>query len=329
MPIPWAINQHEDRTTSHVEPPPKHFKDDSLEEDKAIPRFQKRVRVESSVQNHYITPATIPEFTPELSTTPSEYDQMQHNYIHWDPAHIDELDFGYLMKKGAFAIPHTDLRDALLKSYIDNVHPHLPMLDLNDFLWRIQNNNGLNCISPLLFQAIMFTGTSFVDLQYLHRAGYKDRDSARRAFFHRARLLYDFDMETNMINIVQSSILMSYWHDFPEEKGCRHWLEVGLSLARRISLHRDPTQSSLDPECIKKRKRLWWCLYACDNWISLRTRREALISKGDYDVPALTLDDFDMGPFRPELSILGLDDSCYWYYHRDLAVNFTLERARL
>lgn len=321
MPIPWAINNQEESTT--LQSPHPEF-DIKLPREKSPsdPWMQTRKRIQINEVTLHTPSSSPPATTLETNTSRTQHDQFRHDYIQWNPPHIDADDFNYLLKKGAFEIPHTDLRNALLKSYIDYIHPHLPMLDLNDFLWRIHKNDGTQCISPLLFQAVMFAGTSSVDLQYLLLAGYQDRDSARRAFFHRARLLYDFDMDKDRISIVQSLILMSYWHDFPEEKDCRHWLEIGLSLAQRLSLHRDPMGSFLTSECSKMRKRLWWSIHACDYWISVRTSRQKLISKADYDVPMLSLDDFNLDPFRQELDVLGLGDSWYLYYPRDIAVNF-------
>lgn len=146
-------------------------------------------------------------------------------------------------------------------------------------------------------------------------------DSARKLFFQRAWLLYEFDMETNRISIVHSLVLMSYCHDFREEKDCRHWFEVGLSLAQRISLHRDPTEYALSFGCLKMRKRFWWSMCVCDDWVCLRTRGQSLISKAESDVPKLSIHDFDMIPFRPGLASLGLSNG-YANYHRDLAENF-------
>ena len=321
MPIPWAINNHEESTSLRssnpdIKPKPLADKDPNRPWNRTLKKAKPN---EVTLQSPSSSP---PAMTFEPNTSRTQHDQMHHNYIQWNPPHIGADDFDYLLKKGAFTIPHTGLRNALLKSYIDYVHPHLPMLDLNDFLWRIQKNDGTHCISPLLFQAVMFAGASFVDLQYLHLAGYRDRDSARRGFFHRTRLLFDFDMDMDRISIVQSLILMSYWHDFSEEKDCRHWLEIGLSLAQRLSLHRDPTGSSLTSECSKMRKRLWWSICACDEWISVRSSCQNLISKAEYDVPMLSLDDFDLDSFRPELNSLGLGDSWYLHYPRDIAVNF-------
>ena len=325
MPIPWAIYAHEQSTSnrqSQHQGKRKAKVQLKIDTDPIVPRCRNETSQVTGFPVDIMTSNPL-DTTFEHCTDRTQYDSTTHNYIKWNPQDIELDDFNYLLMKGAFTIPHTNLRYALLKSYIDHVHPHLPMLNLNDFLWRIQENDGVHFISPLLFQTVMFTSTSFVDLKYLHRAGYRDRNSARKAFFQKARLLYDFDMEVNRIAIVQSLVLMSYWHDFPEdEKNCRHWLEVGMSLAQRIGLHRNPAESSMGSGCLQLRKRLWWSIYACGAWVCLRTEESTLLTQADFDVPGLSFGDFDLHPFQPEIvSVLGLEEFHYSNYHRDLAGN--------
>lgn len=99
-----------------------------------------------------------------------------------------EEDIDYLERKGALTIPNDRLRNELLKSYIQYVHTFMPLLDLDDFLCTILRNDASRKISLLLFQAVMFAGTAFIDMKYLNSAGYESRKAARKAFFQRARV---------------------------------------------------------------------------------------------------------------------------------------------
>ena len=104
------------------------------------------------------------------------------------PYRILNDDVEYLQKKGALTVPEPKLRNELLRSYVQYVHPYMPLLDLNDFLSAIERNNGSSAVSLLLFQAVMFAGTAFIDMRFLQAQGFESRKVARKVFFQRARV---------------------------------------------------------------------------------------------------------------------------------------------
>jgi hypothetical protein len=110
------------------------------------------------------------------------------DYIRPLPAKFLEVDIDFLQAKGALDIPEVELRNELLKSYIQYVHPFMPLLDLDEFLGIILRGDASSQLSLLLFQAVMFAGTAFVNIRHLHAAGYDTRKEARKAFFRRARV---------------------------------------------------------------------------------------------------------------------------------------------
>lgn len=86
-------------------------------------------------------------------------------------------------------MPSVGLRNELLKAYIEFVHPFMPLIDLYEFVMIIESNNGsLGRISLILFQAVMFAGSAFVDMHHLHNAGYATRKDARKDFFQKTRV---------------------------------------------------------------------------------------------------------------------------------------------
>lgn len=105
------------------------------------------------------------------------------------PGHIAVEDADYLRKKGALSIPETEFRDALLCSYINFVHPTLPLLDLHDFVTTMNVPSQLGQqLSLLLFQAVMFAGSAWVDVKLIRRQGYLTRKAARKALFQKVRV---------------------------------------------------------------------------------------------------------------------------------------------
>ncbi|RMZ78883.1 hypothetical protein DV738_g3643, partial [Chaetothyriales sp. CBS 135597] len=229
-------------------------------------------------------------------------------YLRPVPQHNLDADLSYLSSRGALQIPGTGLRNQLLRCYAQYVHPYLPLLDLQDFIVAIERDDGSNPISMLLFQAVMFAGTGFIDMGYLIAEGFDTRKAARRAFFQKVKLLYDFDYEVDRVAVVQAVLLMTYWFEAPDDpKDVWHWLGIAVSLASTIGIDNDNSRSSLDLKTQRLWKRIWWSCYLRDRLISLGLRRPLRIRDGGFSVSMLELDDFEIAPLSVEhTSLLGL-----------------------
>ncbi|OBT72114.1 hypothetical protein VF21_09184 [Pseudogymnoascus sp. 05NY08] len=228
------------------------------------------------------------------------------------PAYIQPLptcmaaeDMMHLWNKGATVIPEIAFRNELLWSYIEFVHPYMPLLDVHDFLQIVDEGTGENGrVSLLLFQAVMFAGVAFVDRSYLTAAGYPTRRSARKAFYLKTRALYDSDYESNVVIMVQSLLLMSFWLETPDgQKDTWHWIGAAISSANSIGLHCNPVNSTTDVKTQKLWKRIWWSCLMRDRLAALGLRRIPR-TKDDHDVPMLTLADFDIRPLAANNTII-------------------------
>lgn len=105
------------------------------------------------------------------------------------PPRIGPDEVAYLEKKGALTLPDPGFRNELLRSYVEFVHPYMPLLDLQDFVSIVdQTDESAGRISLILFQAVMFAGSAFVDMSHLRKAGYSTRKEARKDFFQKARV---------------------------------------------------------------------------------------------------------------------------------------------
>jgi hypothetical protein len=105
------------------------------------------------------------------------------------PAKIAAEDVDYLHLKGALTLPSLPLQNALLRAYVEYVHPYMPLLELHDFLSAINSVDGLcGQISLFLYHAVMFAGTAYVDVKILKEAGYANRKAARKAYFQKTRV---------------------------------------------------------------------------------------------------------------------------------------------
>ena len=217
-------------------------------------------------------------------------------YIKPLPVRFGHDDITYLQNKGALAIPDQELRNELLRCYAEYTHPFMPLLNWHEFVRIVDRDDGVQSVSLLLFQAVMFTGIATVEMRLLKAAGYSTRREARRAFFNKTRLLYDLDYEDDSLTLIQALLLMTYWRENPNgRKETHHWIEIAISLSRKIGLHRNPEESvALEPWRQKLWKRIWWSAYMRASQIALGTRRSTRIKDLDFDVPMLQLADFEL-----------------------------------
>ncbi|KAI9796825.1 MAG: hypothetical protein M1833_005968 [Piccolia ochrophora] len=248
------------------------------------------------------------------------------------PDSLDSDDVEFLSRKGALTIPTTELRNELLRCYVLFVHSYMPILDLHGFLDIIDRGNGdTGRVSLLLFQAVMFVSTAFVDIQYLQDAGFTSRREARKVFFHRTRLLYDFEYEADRIPLIQALLLMSCWYETPDDqRDMWHWLGIAISSSHTIGLHRNTAGSSIDSDRQKLWKRIWWTCYMRDRLVALGLRRSMRVQDSDFDVPMLTMEDFDLTEKPSEFGCVGLslNEADYITTQRRLA-EMCIQKAKL
>lgn len=251
----------------------------------------------------FVTPSALPGMAQYFPSPNRCLDSQLPAYIRPVGPNVMSEDVAYLERRGAFAIPEVGLRNELMRCYVQFVHPNLPLLDLQDFLAAVYNNDANDTISLLLFQAVMFAGTGYIDMRYLVAQGYDTRKAARRAYFGKCKALYDLDYELNREILVQSVLLMTYWYEAPDDpKDIWHWLGIAISVARTIGMNCDTSQTGLPLKTRHLWKRLWWCCFMRDRLISLGMRRPLRIHEGDSDLPMLEVDDFETAAMPLELS---------------------------
>ncbi|KAI6716461.1 hypothetical protein JHW43_001062 [Diplocarpon mali] len=223
------------------------------------------------------------------------------------PVRMASVDIEHLYAKGALSVPAAMVRNALLQAYCEWVHPYMPTLELHRVLSVINDETGRSGqLSLLLFQAMMFAGAGFVDKNVLAVAGYPNRKAARKAYFQKARALYDLDYENDRIALIQSLLLMTYWYESPEDpKDTWHWMGVAISLAHTVGLHRDSRGSALAPAKQKLWKRIWFSCFMRDRLIALGMRRPTRIQEADYNVPMVEESDFEIAALPDHITIIG------------------------
>lgn len=249
-------------------------------------------------------------------------------YVKDLPDSISPDDIQCLADNGVLTFPDPDLRNELLKAFVLNVYPYMPLLDLEAFLQAVAINNGESRVSLLLFHAVIFSSTAFIDPEHLYRAGYSSRKEARREFFRKATVLYDLGLETDPIVIIQAALLLTYWHETPDNpKDFHYWLEIALSRAKCIGL-----QNLSRPEFTKPSlwRRLWWCLYTRDRINAMNLHRRAIISEESYTTSLPALDDFTIKVFpKATTQMLDTCEVLRSPYHQSQLSTIFIEKARL
>lgn len=252
--------------------------------------------------NHFFSPHSTEELQQrqpqsQLRTLPA--------FVRPLPPHLEPEDVQYLADKDALTIPDEQLRNELLRAFIQYVYPSMPILDLADFLSPIaygSSGGRHRPISLLLFQAVMFVSVTFISAESLHKAGFHSWKDARKTFFRRVRLLYGLDYEPDRLPLLQALLLMTYWYESPrDEKDTWYWMGISLSLVQVLGFHRDPGHLDIKPQAKRLQRRIWWSCFMRDRLLALGIRRPARIKHAEFDVQMLTLDDFEMTPLPRDL----------------------------
>ena len=119
-------------------------------------------------------------------------------------------------------------------------------------------------------------------------------------FYNRAVELYDANVETQSLVVIQSLILLSFWRGrVAEEKDTRHWLGIAISIAQRRGLHRSRKQGSLGPDARvpdrqkKLARRVWWSVYMHEKQTAATLGLPQRVRDEDCDVENLEAGDFE------------------------------------
>lgn len=131
-----------------------------------------------------------------------------------------------------------------------------------------------------------------MDLTSLRTLGYETRKAARDSFYRRTRLLYDFDVEPDQIDVLRTLLLMSYCDDNPDDrKDAWYWVGAATSHTHVLELWKKAGSNS-DGMGSPLIRRIWWCCFVRDAVVSLSMRRPMRLAAFKDAVPMLTLGDF-------------------------------------
>jgi hypothetical protein len=229
---------------------------------------------------------------------------------------INSDDLQVLVQRDALVFPPPDIINEIIRSFLCYVYPLLPIIRLDDFLAAIERESG-KTISSLLFQAVLLAGAVFTDFSHSQHPSFQRSKDAQKLLFGRVKLLYDMEVEPNPVTVVQSLLLMTYWHSqLNDIQGRVHWLRIALSLATEIGLHNSDLQYE-ELEENNFRRRLWSCCIIRSALISIGERRQIVLPCTVSGPPILSsehwnstsllqaLDSYSVSDTREQVEMLG------------------------
>ncbi|GES62235.1 fungal specific transcription factor domain protein [Aspergillus terreus] len=214
---------------------------------------------------------------------------MAHSLAAPHPVHLDPLELDILNRRDAFGLPGREICDALIEIFFSRVAPILPVVNRHDFMRSY--HDPANQPSILLLQAIFTVASRFL----ADNLSSGNSANTPRAFYKKAKALYDAGYEQNNIAVIQAVILLGlYWDGLDDlvENGIFYWSRLGTALAQAEGLHQSETYVDLEPSESSLRKRIWWTLYTRDRSVAAAFGRPVHINTDDCTVGELTVADF-------------------------------------
>lgn len=131
---------------------------------------------------------------------------MAHSLAAPHPVHLDPLELDILNRRDAFGLPGREICDALIEIFFSRVAPILPVVNRHDFMRRY--HDPANRPSILLLQAIFTVASRFLT----DNLSSGNSANTPRAFYKKAKALYDAGYEQDNIAVIQAVILLGlYW----------------------------------------------------------------------------------------------------------------------
>ncbi|EGX94853.1 Fungal transcriptional regulatory protein [Cordyceps militaris CM01] len=148
---------------------------------------------------------------------------------------LDDADREYLDKKGVIA---------LVTVYFAMLEPYAPIIDRADFARQFDAGT----CSLFLLYAMLATASLYVPGAVIDACGaFAGRAEAQAAFAARAALLYDFQVETDALTLLQGSLLLTkVLPEHQTEKDSNYWFYNALRLATRLQLY---SRQKVTSEC--------------------------------------------------------------------------------
>ncbi|KAL7947615.1 fungal-specific transcription factor domain-containing protein [Trichoderma barbatum] len=210
--------------------------------------------------------------------------------------HLSALDIRFMQLNGCFDLPPMPILNEFVRMYFLHVHPIVPLIEEGEFWGSFSCTSGEK-ISLLVFQAMIFAACAFIPGAIAEATGFDCPRSATAAFYKKAKILYDFEIESDPISLGQATLLFTFWpaglRPSPS-KSNSFWLSIAIRHAKSLRAHHLTSsrnkQTTIPAQTRTSLRRLWWCCYIRDRILALGLRRTLRIQE---KYPPLVLEDFE------------------------------------
>ncbi|KAK0716845.1 hypothetical protein B0T26DRAFT_750994 [Lasiosphaeria miniovina] len=189
------------------------------------------------------------------------------------PPQLDDVDREFLARKGVFDLPPRHHLDVLLKTYFERVYPYSPIVDRVDFLSKYASGT----FSLFLLYAMLATASA--------------------AFATRATLLHDLQFESDLLPMLQGSVILgAVIVERPTDKDFHYWLWNASRLAAKMDIYPNATRDldGTPPAQSRLYRRICWILYCRENCHMIANPRSNLQHpNGDPNIKPITLADWE------------------------------------
>ena len=122
-----------------------------------------------------------------------------------------------------------------------------------------------------------------------------------RAFYKRAKALYDAGYEDDRVVTVQALVLIGwYWEKSGDHlEDVAYWNGLAITVALGTGIHRSAERSTLNKTDKRLWRRIWWTLFVRDRYAAL-LGQVVQIHTDDSDIEMICEDDFIDETYPPE-----------------------------
>ncbi|CAG8648672.1 9585_t:CDS:2, partial [Funneliformis caledonium] len=184
--------------------------------------------------------------------------------------------------------PSNDLCQQLMQDYFNHFNTTIPILDRRKFIdhWRNKNNkhSQLLVASTLALAAARYSDDPSIQ---------KTQDKPGGVFFDTAKKLLDTMYDKPRLETVQALLLLSH-SETSLSRIDSSFMFLGMAVQMSHTLHLGRNDSSnLIPEEDEERRRVFYCVYCCDRWISFLMGKPYSIDNINVNVQLPSLPSFD------------------------------------
>ncbi|CRG91234.1 Acetamidase regulatory protein [Talaromyces islandicus] len=211
----------------------------------------------------------------------------------WKP-HPEIKGHHYLTPESAndlSSLPVRSVRDALVATYFDDIHPGFPVIDEAEFRRRYADPQ--NPPPLLILQAVLLAAARIST----HPQVAASRARTTATLYRRAKTLFDLRHESDRVDLIQAALLLAWYTENSDtvSSNAYFWTGNATRIAFGMALHRRASLRYVPPQRVRyyrKYKKIWWMLVYSEVMLSLEYGRPCMIRAGDFDVGALEEEDF-------------------------------------